>query len=285
MNAKNSKIKKETPTTRRFQALFDSGLLTERDRSFLDSLLSSYLRSGSLTAGRRAALEKVEARIQNAALNGISVDTSTQTRLETLISGGGLDTWATSFVNSLLSQIKVGRILSSAQTAHLEKLENKLAASRVFASSFTDEQRALFSRAVEYYRSTSYFTNVVQDFDANPAFVPSQHVFEKMTNNPYFKKVVEAQDAAPKFAEGDLVGLSKAITNTYAGRGIMSEIASLLGMAGREALKTSALRGMVLVNDGLTVVSSVRGAKRYKVLFFGASTPILIEERFLVRGK
>jgi hypothetical protein len=105
-----------------------------------------------------------------------------------------------------------------------------------------------------------------------------------MTNNPYFKKVVEAQDAAPKFAEGDLVGLSKAITNTVAGRGIMSEIASLLGAQGR-SLKTSDLRGMVLVNDGLTVVSSVRGAKRYKVLLFGASSPVLIEERFLVRGK
>jgi hypothetical protein len=46
MNAKNQKVSKETPTTRRFQALFDSELLTERDRAFLDSLLSSYRRSG-----------------------------------------------------------------------------------------------------------------------------------------------------------------------------------------------------------------------------------------------
>ena len=45
------------------------------------------------------------------------------------------------------------------------------------------------------------------------------------------------------------------------------------------------IRGMVLKSEGNPVVSAVKGGKQYSVLFFGASTPVLVEERWLRRSK
>jgi hypothetical protein len=42
---------------------------------------------------------------------------------------------------------------------------------------------------------------------------------------------------------------------------------------------------MVLKSEGNPVVSAVKGGKQYSVLFFGASTPVLVEERWLRRSK
>ena len=286
MNAKNQKVSKETPTTRRFQALFDSELLTERDRAFLDSLLSSYRRSGSLTPGRRDALAKVEARVSAAKANPPSTDAILLARIESLVSTGKLNSWGLSFSNSLLSQVKVGRALSANQVNTLVKLENEIKDQAAFSQSFSVEDRDLFARAVNYYRSNGYFGNVIAAFDADPNYVPSSVIFAKMTGNAYFKKVLEAQEAPAKFAEGQFVGLSSTITNSTAGRGVLVQIANSLGSTYIQVEGTrKVLRGMILVNEGLTVVSAVRGAKPYKVLFFGASKPVLVEERFLVRSK
>jgi hypothetical protein len=286
MKAKNLKISGETPTTRRFQALFDSGLLTDKDRSFLDSLLSSYRSSGSLTAGRRSALAKVEARISEAKVNPPTIDASSITRVESLISTGKLNSWGLSFANSVLSQAKVGRALSANQVNTLVKLENEIKDQAAFSQSFSVEDRDLFARAVNYYRSNGYFGNVIAAFDADPNYVPSPVIFAKMTGNAYFKKVVEAEEAPAKFAEGQFVGLSSTIGNSRRGCSILQEVANSLGITYGDAATTRKdLRGMILVNDGLTVVSAVRGAKPYKVLFFGASRPVLVEERHLVRSK
>jgi hypothetical protein len=289
MNAKNRKNTENTPTTRRFQALFDSGLLTDRDRSFLDSLLSSYKRSGSLTAGRRQALEKVEARIQETRNNPVSVDTATETRLNGLLSSGALDSWATTFVSSLLSQVKVGRTLSAAQTAHLVKIEGKIKANADFASTYDDAARTLFSKAVNYYRSTSYFSDVVAKHDSDSSFVPPAIVFEKMTNNPYFRKVLAAMEEPAKFSDGDIVrlgtltgenGRSTWVRIREARRGDLGQSMHTYDKAG-----ATVIRGMVLKSEGNPVVSAVKGGKQYSVLFFGASTPVLVEERWLRRSK
>jgi len=285
MNAKNNTVSKETPTTRRFQALFDSGLLTDRDRTFLNSLLSSYHRSGSLTPGRRGALEQIEARVENAVKTGVSVDNEAQVRLESLLSSGNLDSWGSNFVSSLLSQVKVGRALSPAQLAHLSKIEDKAKDQAGFSASYDDAARALFARAINYYRSTSYFGPEISRFDADPNFVPSASTFDRMTNNRYFKKVLETEEVAAKFEEGQIVGLASTIGSTVASRTCLREIARSTGFVGDPISSRAQFKGIILVNDGLTVVSAVRGAKPYKVLFFGASKAVMVEERFLVRSK
>ena len=285
MNANNKKITGETPTTRRFQALFDSGLLTERDRSFLDSLLSSYRSSGALTAGRRSALAKVEARISEAKVNPPTIDASSITRVESLISTGKLNSWGLSFANSVLSQAKVGRALSDNQLATIAKLEGEIKDQAAFSQSFTVEDRALFARAVTYYRSTGYFSNVIAAVDADPNYVPSKVIFAKMTENSFFKRVVAAEQAEAKFSEGDIVTISSAIGNSARGMELMRQIRSKLGLDPYTARAPGEIRGMILVSDAAPVKSPVRGAKLYSVLWFGLSAPMNIEERDLRRSK
>lgn len=285
MKANNKKISGETPTTRRFQALFDSGLLTERDRAFLESLLSSYRSSGALTAGRRSALAKVEARISEAKVNPPTIDTSSIARVESLISTGKLNSWGLSFANSVLSQAKVGRALSDNQLATIAKLEGEIKDQAAFSQSFTVEDRALFARAVAYYRSTGYFSNVIAAVDADPNYVPSKAIFAKMTENSFFKRILAAEQEPAKFSEGDIVSISKAIVNSSRGRELMRQIRSKLGLDLYTARPPSEIRGMILVSDAAPVKSPVRGAKLYSVLLFGLSAPMNIEERDLRRSK
>ena len=285
MKANNKKISGETPTTRRFQALFDSGLLTERDRSFLESLLSSYRSSGALTAGRRSALAKVEARISEAKVNPPTIDASSITRVESLISTGKLNSWGLSFANSVLSQAKVGRALSDNQLATIAKLEGEIKDQAAFSQSFTVEDRALFARAVTYYRSTGYFSNVIAAVDADPNYVPSKVIFAKMTENSFFKRVVAAEQAEAKFSEGDIVSISSAIGNSARGREVLRQIKLKMGIDPYKTLALSEIRGMILVSDAAPVKSPVRGAKLYSVLLFGLSAPMNIEERDLRRSK
>jgi len=285
MKANNKKISGETPTTRRFQALFNSGLLTERDRSFLESLLSSYRSSGALTAGRRSALAKVEARISEAKVNPPTIDASSITRVESLISTGKLNSWGLSFANSVLSQAKVGRALSDNQLATIAKLEGEIKDQAAFSQSFTVEDRALFARAVTYYRSTGYFSNVIAAVDADPNYVPSKVIFAKMTENSFFKRVLAAEQEPAKFSEGDIVSLNKAIGNSARGMELMRQIRHKLGLDPYTARSPSEIRGMILVSDAAPVKSPVRGAKLYSVLLFGLSAPMNIEERDLRRSK
>ena len=50
-------------------------------------------------------------------------------------------------------------------------------------------------------------------------------------------------------------------------------------------LSSKNLEGLVLDAGSKPVISAVKGAKRYTILFFGASRPFIIEERYLKRGK
>ena len=285
MKANNKKISGETPTTRRFQALFDSGLLTERDRAFLESLLSSYRSSGALTAGRRSALAKVEARISEAKVNPPTIDTSSITRVESLISTGKLNSWGLSFANSVLSQAKVGRALSDNQLATIAKLEGEIKDQAAFSQSFTVEDRALFARAVAYYRSTGYFSNVIAAVDADSNYVPSKAIFAKMTENSFFKRVLAAEQAEAKFSEGDIVTISSVTGNSARGRELVREIKLKMGIDPYKSHGSNQIRGMILVSDAAPVKSPVRGAKLYSVLWFGLSAPMNIEERDLRRSK
>ena len=285
MNANNKKNSKETPTTRRFQALFDSGLLSDRDRAFLESLLSSYRSSGALTPGRRACLENMEARVAEAKINPPPTDEELLARIQALISTGKLNSWGLSFANSVLSQVKVGRTLSANQISTISRLADEIKDQSSFSANYSDEDRALFARAIAYYRQTEYFGPVVAAFDADPNYVPSKGIFAQLTENSYFKRVLASEAEEAKFSEGDIVSLNKAIGNSTRGRVLMRQIANNLGLDPYKLIDPSTIRGMILVSDAAPVKSAVRGAKLYSVLWFGLSAPMNIEERDLRRSK
>ena len=285
MNANNKKNSKETPTTRRFQALFDSGLLSDKDRAFLESLLSSYRSSGVLTPGRRACLENMEARVAEAKINPPSTDEELLARIQALISTGKLNSWGLSFANSVLSQVKVGRTLSANQISTISRLADEIKDQSSFSANYSDEDRALFARAIAYYRQTEYFSPVVAAFDADPNYVPSKGIFVQLTENSYFKRVLASEAEEAKFSEGDIVSLNKAIGNSTRGRVLVREVANKLGLDPYKLIDPSTIRGMILVSDAAPVKSAVRGAKLYSVLWFGLSAPMNIEERDLRRSK
>ena len=89
-----------------------------------------------------------------------------------------------------------------------------------------------------------------------------------MVNNKYASKVLIAFKAEPKFSQGAKVQLRATIGNTGYAQRLMRPLRSRICF--------------VLAND-LPIRNATAGAKRYKVLPMGASNPIEIDEKHLMK--
>ena len=61
---------------------------------------------------------------------------------------------------------------------------------------------------VNYYGKTSYWTHIVQEFRANPDFVPAP-VWRKLTGNKYAQRVLEEARSPFRFAKGSVVQFNR----------------------------------------------------------------------------
>jgi hypothetical protein len=119
----------------------------------------------------------------------------------------------------------------------------------------------------EYYMRSGYYTTIATNIITDDKFVPSQAEYSRMANNKYAMKVLEASKAFPRFEKNAQVQLRSTIGNTgyeYNLRSLRSRIC------------------FVLAND-LPIRNATAGAKRYKVLPMGASEPIEVDEKHLMK--
>ena len=98
-------------------------------------------------------------------------------------------------------------------------------------------------------------------------FTPTETQYKKLCGNRLSKIVIREHFSTPKFKPGVLVQLMNKTPF----------VSSIQNWAGDE-------KGMVIEAVG-NITKPVKGAKKYKVLLFGNTVPVEIEERFIKRLK
>ena len=197
---------------------------------------------------------------------------TTQQKLDRLNAlGTQLTQWEQGFSESVTDQYK-RRNLSDAQHDFVNKILAKHDPAAVKArsdwrDSFDEEKQALARQAAEYYTANPpYFGDVARKILNDPAYIPTEKCFNKMTQNKYVQRWIAQRAAGPAFAKGQLVRFRR---NRLVGQWVGSRFKGTLA---------------VVCSVG-EQVSATKGARVYQVLPIGKVKPITAEERFLMRSK
>ena len=199
---------------------------------------------------------------------------TTQQKLDRLNAiGGNLTDWEFGFAASVLDQYK-RRNLSDHQHAIVDKILAKhdpavVKARNTWRDSFDEEKQALARQAAEYYTvNPPYFGDVARKILNDPAYIPSEKSFNKMTQNKYVQRWIAQREAGATFEKGQLVRFRR-----------NNDVSMSLGSKYRGQL------GVVLSVGTDDQVSAVKGSRPYKVLPVGTMNTLSVCEKFLMRSK
>ncbi len=250
----------------RLTALSKDENLSQRDREFAASLLKSYLRKNTLSAGRRPWVDKLEARAAEAAKTPKGeAPIEFVTLREAILAAEGDGTWAFRFVTSIIEQVQRGGTLSERQQYHLDKIQAD------YTDNWDQEYRTTYREGAlvlaGFYRrgNLPYWKDMVASILDNESYVPRKTSFMKLWNNRYAKRVIEQSSVEPSFAVRDGVQLRKNQTTRT------------------KYWKYIGKKAFILSDEG--IIEAVKGGRGYTVLFAGDPRPIVIEERYLMRAK
>jgi hypothetical protein len=176
------------------------------------------------------------------------------------------------FVESIFQYYHSAGKLTERQLEAFQKIESRYSPQEKqkfneWAEEYDRTYRADSSIIASYYIKAGYFITLASKIQEDTSFVPNKKDFLRMYSNKYAQKVLTATRSEPKFGVGDMVQL-----RATAGKGWQDG----------HLRKLKSRKCFVLEND-LPVVNAVGGAKRYRVLPMGASEPLEIDERFLMK--
>ena len=241
--------------------------LSKRDREFAESLLEYYNKRGSLTAGRRVWLDRLEARAEENKSNPPDTNEVLTSRVSRIV--GLSEGWDKEFCESLEDQLKFRGSLSPRQMEIFQKIEAKYSEEAVTARSVWTHRYAtegFRERAIicaKYYENNPpYFGGLARNILNDESFVPDEVTYKKLCENKYALRVIDETEREPVYTVGQLVQF-------------------------RPRHRQSGKMASVIAANASPVVSAAKGSKVYMVLPFGAPKPILVEERDIkkYRGK
>ena len=245
----------------RLEVLASSPHLPVGKREFAASLLAHYQKRKSLTSGRREWVDRLEEMAEEAKNRDPSEYEALVADIEDVMSRTEETSWNRGFLESVRNQAKrVGARLSGRQQEMFEKIkaENtpEMAARR---SRWTQEYRAEHALTAvvlaNYYLNTGYWTQMGRSIIDDAEYVPPMDKFQKMSQNKFAKKVLDAWHADPQYPVGT----------------------SVIGRGGAKA--RSLIRGGMVLSTTEPIVRAAAGCKRYKVLPYDSTLPVLVEER------
>ena len=183
-----------------------------------------------------------------------------------------LATSAREFIDSLSDFFDKRGGLTENQLKSFEKIESRFSPQekikfKEWKKDYLKEYKQNTLIVAQYYVRTGYFTTLSNKIISDENYVPSKPEYNKMVNNKYAIKILEATLAVPKFSISDMVQLRATVGNTGHERHLRS-------LRSRIAF--------VLAND-LPVINSTAGAKRYKILPMGESQPVNVDEKHLMK--
>lgn len=175
------------------------------------------------------------------------------------------------FIASLLEFAKKNEGLTKNQLSCFERLESHFSPqaeerAKEWTATYDQTKRDLVIMCAEYYRHTPYsFDGIIKRILEEPDFIPTEEQFKKITANKYAQKVMTSTTAIAKYPKNSLVQIRKEAKGLPA------------PMLGRLAFVVQA--------NSSPVRNAAKGAKRYKILPFGTTQTIEVEERHLKWGK
>ena len=199
---------------------------------------------------------------------------TTQQKLDRLVSlGEQLNDWDRGFVESVADQYKQ-RNLSYGQIEVVNKILAKHSPEQIKArndwrSSYDEEKQALARQAAEYYTvNPPYFREAARKILNDPAYIPTEKCFNKMTQNKYVQRWIAQREAGPAFSKGQLVRFrrNRLVRHGY-GSYLQGKLAVILSVGTDDQ------------------VSATKGSRPYEVLPIGRTKPFATEERCLMRSK
>lgn len=177
----------------------------------------------------------------------------------------------TDFILDIPGKVERFGNLTSGQLNWFESIESKSDSStkeerETWVKKFNEEFREKALICAQYYANLGrYWDKPAAALLANPqTHVWSKTTYKKICENQYSAKILRNHFAAPKYPVKTLVQFRKVkdverkLHNTYA---------------------------LVVVANAGAPTSPCNGAKKYRVLPFGSSTPILTEERYIKKAK
>ena len=199
---------------------------------------------------------------------------TTQQKLDYLVSlGEQLNDWQREFVESITDQYKQ-RNLSERQHLAINRiiaLHDPVAvkARNDWRASYDEEKQALMRQAAEYYDANPpYFADAAHKVLNDPAYIPTEKLFNKMTQNKYVQRWIAQREAGPAFAKGQLVRFRRNdLVRHWYGSPLQGKLAVILSVGTDDQ------------------VSATKGSRPYEVLPVGRIKSFATEERCLMRSK
>lgn len=200
--------------------------------------------------------------------------TTVAKRVNTLLDGPTvLNSNTRSFLQSILSFYEHNNKLTDRQEESLKRIESRhspesIKAHEEWVANYSDEHRNVAKICAEYYHNQGHYFFDISHRVLNEAdFIPTEKQYRAMCENKYATKIVASTLADPKYPVGTFVQHRASCPHHV-------RVALYGGKA-----------GMILATDTGPVESAAKGAKRYKILPIGSSTPIEAEERHIKKAR
>ena len=184
---------------------------------------------------------------------------------------GDEGSWDFGFLESLQEQMTARGTLSPRQQEILQQVEGRysdeaLKTRASWATTWNEDQEAKFNIALQYYRKTGYYGNIVFKYlttaGVRCAGAPSEKEYNKLVLNKYAAGVIRNIQSESKFPVG-----GTAVFRTGA--------------------RTNRGNPCIILKHGSEehVNSHAKGAKPIQVLPIGSPNPVWTEERWLKKAK
>ncbi len=160
------------------------------------------------------------------------------------------------FLSSIDSYYRNKNFLTNGQFIALERIsKNYTDCNNDWYNDYhNSDKKENFKVAVDYYRRTSYFVNIVSKVAKDSGYVPTPAEYRSICENKYAKILIDGYRAKPKFNIGDNVR-TRSMHSHYA----MTGIGTIL-----EVMPY--------------VERAVRGNKIYKVYFVESGQSLMVDE-------
>ena len=206
-----------------------------------------------------------------------------QEKIEETLSRSVCGGWDRGFLESILQQLAKARALSVKQNQTLGKvLARNTPEHQALHENWSSEYYTKYHGAAKvlaaYHTRQSYYRPMAADILAGN--VPQRAKFLKMYDNKYSKKVLGQHAADCKYKVGHYLS-ARASLDSY--KHIEFENDPVWATQNKTVLNFKR-RGAFVIEICEEIYSAAKGAKRYKLLPVGETTPIIVEERFLKMG-
>ncbi len=184
---------------------------------------------------------------------------------------GDESSWDFGFMQSLEEQLVKRGSLSPRQEEVLQQVEGRwsdeaLKSRASWANDWDKEKEEKFNIALQYYRKTGYYGNIVWKYltteGVRCAGAPSEKEYNKLVLNKYASGVIRNIQAEPKFPVGESA-VFRSGARSYKGQTCI----------------------ILKHGDAATVRTHAKGAKPVQVLPIGSAKPVWTEERWLKKAK